>query len=225
MPLHEGVALDWGCSGASDEATVTCIASTRPTSTILRPPYNETELHIHRGDAVEKNIGVNGEEAMAQALIAGRAEQAILEERLLAREQNLVCARREALRLRNILERWHGKFVTPAMEMRRLRPRAGAATVEGAPTVALTTGGDQLAKKLLAATADLLGAREEAAGLRTETTALRALVAKLRDDEVSRLLGEVGRLFTVVLYARVVVVGGVVDGIWSHWGSVTLHLV
>lgn len=48
---------------------------------------------------------------MAQALIAGRAEQAYLEDRSRANERRVEKLRRETLRLRAVLERWHGDFV------------------------------------------------------------------------------------------------------------------
>lgn len=121
---------------------------------------------------------------MAQALIAGRVEQAILEERLLAREQCLSRVRGEALRLRSILERWHSEFVMPAVETSRLR-RSSATVLTKAPAVNTGTPVNEcLERKVLAVTADLLGARNEAAGLRAEITALRALVARVRQDEV-----------------------------------------
>lgn len=49
-----------------------------------------------------------------------------------------------------------------------------------------------LERKLLAATAGLLGAREEVAGLRREVASLRALVSRLREDEVGGLARWVG---------------------------------
>lgn len=45
-------------------------------------------------------------------------------------------------------------------------------------------GKGALERKLLAATAGLLGVREEAAGFRREVASLQALVARLREDEV-----------------------------------------
>lgn len=69
------------------------------------------------GDNFNVNHGVSGEEAMAQALIAGRAEQAWLEDRLKVSEHRLEQSRGEALRLRAVLERWHGDFVLPATKV------------------------------------------------------------------------------------------------------------
>lgn len=69
--------------------------------------------------------GVSGEEAMAQALIAGRAEQAYLEDRLRVSEHRLEQCRGEALRLRSVLERWHGDFVLPAAQVCYSRCVAG----------------------------------------------------------------------------------------------------
>ena len=46
-------------------------------------------------------------------------------------------------------------------------------------------GKELIEKKLLAVTAEQLGAREEAAGLRGEIVALKGLVSRLREDEVS----------------------------------------
>ena len=65
---------------------------------------------------------------------------------------------------------------------RRLQPDAVA---DAASTAAARVDGKgALERKLLAATAGLLGAREEAAGLRREVSSLQALVARLREDEV-----------------------------------------
>lgn len=49
-------------------------------------------------------------------------------------------------------------------------------------------------RKLLVATAGLLGAREEAAGLRREVSSLQGLVARLREDEVSKRVHRQARL-------------------------------
>lgn len=70
----------------------------------------------HRGTADAR--GVTGEEAMAQALIAGRAEQAFLEDRLRVSERCAEQFRRETLRLHAVLERWHGDFVAPALQQK-----------------------------------------------------------------------------------------------------------
>lgn len=178
MHLHDGIALDWGSSGAADEATAAVISSAAEPSPAFLSSHESSRYC--RGDAV--NVGVSGEEAMAQALIAGRAEQAILEERLLTQEQCLTRVRKEAIHLRSILERWHGEFVIPAMETRRHRTMTAAA-VHKIPMVSVK---DRLEKSSLAATAELIGARDKIAGLRAEVTALRALVARVREDEVSR---------------------------------------
>lgn len=53
-----------------------------------------------------------------------------------------------------------------------------------AATVAVVDGKSVLERKILEATAGLLGVREEAMGLRREVASLRALVARLREDEV-----------------------------------------
>lgn len=53
-----------------------------------------------------------------------------------------------------------------------------------AAAAAQVDGKGVLERKLLAATASLVGLREEAAGLRREVSSLQALVARLRDDEV-----------------------------------------
>lgn len=177
MHLHDGVALDWGSSGAADDITIAFAA---------RPAKGSTAVGSHGGVGSDRsflghgvNVGVTGEVAMAQALVACRAEQAILEERELAREHCLSRVRGEALRLRTIIERWHGEFVVPAMEARRSRP-----TVVKAEGRGVADAKHLLERKLLGATADLLGARDEAAGMRGEIAALRALVAKIREDEV-----------------------------------------
>eukprot|EP00903_Cladosiphon_okamuranus_P006177 g6074.t1 len=128
------------------------------------------------GDDVDVNRGVSGEEAMAQALIAGRAEQAWLEDRLKVSEYRLEQSRREASRLRAVLERWHGDFVLPATKKRRRMP-------PDAPGAARVDGEGVLERKLLAATSGLLGAREESAALRRELLSLHALLARLREDE------------------------------------------
>lgn len=177
MHLHNGIALDWGSSGATDEATV-AVTSTSAESSTAFPSLRENRPYF-RSDPV--NFGVSGKEAMAQALIAGRVEQAILEERLMAQEQSLTRVRSETLHLRSTLERWHGEFVSPAMEARRHRPMTSAA-VHKPPIISMR---ERLDKSSLAATAELIGAREKIAGLRTEVTTLRALVARVREDEVS----------------------------------------
>lgn len=74
--------------------------------------------------------------------------------------------------------------------MRRLQQKRRRlqqdAVADAAPTAAAARvdGKGALERKLLAATAGLLGAREEAAGLRREVSSLQALVARLREDEV-----------------------------------------
>lgn len=117
---------------------------------------------------------------MAQALIAGRAEQATLEERVRANEHCLARVRGETLHLRAVLERWHGEFVIPAMKTRRRKLDDVRVDLRNG----VGDGKDLLERKLLAATADLLGVRDEAAELRRELVALQALVGRLREGEV-----------------------------------------
>lgn len=186
MHLHKGVTLDWGSSGLADDtaAAWTMTDGKRTNSPITAAshsyePFNDNDNRYVEGDAV--NVGVTGEEAMAQALIVGRAEQAFLEDRARAGDRSLVRIRGEALHLRAVLERWHADFVSPALAALRQRkmnqtdmPRKGR----------IVNGKELLERKLLAATADLLGASEEVTVLKREITALRALVARLQQDEV-----------------------------------------
>lgn len=198
MNLHEGVALDWGSSGAADDiasALTTHPAKRSLSSTAMgyrsggggggSDGNNNRRSSFYSGDDGNDavNVGVTGEVAMAQALVACRAEQAVLEERGLAREHCLARVRGEALRLRAVLERWHGDFVVPAVEARR-GSRPAPAEVEARKGGVVADAKHLLERKLLGATADLLGARDEAAGMRGEVASLRALVARLREDEV-----------------------------------------
>lgn len=57
---------------------------------------------------------------MAQALVAGRAEQAYLEDRLKVNERRVEQLRRETLLLRSVLERWHGDFVVSALQVKQV---------------------------------------------------------------------------------------------------------
>lgn len=183
MNLHKGVVLDWGASGAAGKAKVALI--TAPDGGKITEAKKESSIRFSNGlidddryledDAV--NVGVTGEEAMAQALIGRRSEQAILENRARANEQRLEQFRSEALHLRAVLERWHAEFVLPAMQIRRRKP-------EVRERATADVGKDFFERKLLVATAGLLGARDEAVGLRENIAALQALVARLRDDEV-----------------------------------------
>lgn len=185
MSLHKGIALDWGSSGAADEAAaVGPTFSPEPSRSL--PSHHENPRYFRSDEGV--NLGVTGEEAMAQALIAGRAEQAIVEERLLAQEHYVARVRAEVLHLRSILERWHGEFVIPAMEARRRRPVATAATaasVDTTPKVPVIGGSNRVDAGALAATTELLRARDKVAGLQEEVTTLRALVGTVREDEVN----------------------------------------
>lgn len=179
MNLHNGISLNWGSAEEADE-----IVSPRnaPASTISPSTAAVRSLGArHRclgGDA--PSVEVAGEEAMAQALIAGRAEQAVLEERLVAREQCLAQSREEVIRLRCVLERWHRDFVVTAAETQSRR----SADPRQQERTKVADDRDRLEAQLLAATADLLGARDEVAGLRSEVGALKALVARLQKDEV-----------------------------------------
>lgn len=179
MSLHNGVALDWGSAGAADEAAAvwTTRNGTTPTTTSLSRGGSCSDDRYAKEDPV--NLGISGKGAMAQALIACRAEQAALEERVKVGDHRLAQVRGEALHLRAILERWHGDFVMPASQKRRRRSEEA-----GAPKGAME-GKELIEKKLLAVTAEQLGAREEAAGLRGEIVALKGLVSRLREDEVS----------------------------------------
>lgn len=58
---------------------------------------------------------------MAQALIAGRAEQAYLEDRLKVNERRVEQLRGETLRLRAVLERWYGDFVVSALQEKQVQ--------------------------------------------------------------------------------------------------------
>lgn len=178
MSLHNGVPLDWGSAGAADEAAAvwTTRNATTPTTTPLSRRGSLSGDRYAKEDPV--NVGISGKGAMAQALVAGRAEQAALEERVRVGDHRLAQVRREALHLRAILERWHVDLVMPASQKRRRRSEeAGAPKGE-------EEGKELLERKLLVATADLLGVRDKAAGLRGEIVALQRLVARVREDEV-----------------------------------------
>ena len=184
MNLHNGVSLNWGSVGGANE---TASVWSAPDDAATRSPTqacrvrNDEDDHRHGylgGDAL--GVGVTGEEAMAQALVTGREEQAMIEERLIARERCLARSREEANRLRAVLERWHGEFVVPATEKRQRR----SAEARQQERTKVAGDRDRLEGQLLAATAGLIGAREEATGLRSEVGALKALVARLREDEV-----------------------------------------
>lgn len=174
MNLHNGISLKWGSAVEADE--------TVPASAISQSIAAVRGLGgRHRcmgGDA--PSVEVTGGEAMAQALIAGRAEQAMLEERLVARERCLDQSREEVTRLRCILERWHRDFVVTAAET-QIRRSADARQQE---RTKVADDRDRLEAQLLAATAGMLGAREEVTGLRSEVGALKALIARLQKDEV-----------------------------------------
>ena len=155
LPLHSGVALDWGSAGAADvtaaawkqqarssagrnrinptspasataAAAAAAAAATRSSATGCSA-FPGTGHHadggccFFGGEGSSVGEGVSGEEAMAQALIAGRAEQAYLEDRLRVSDHRLEQARGEALRLRAVLERWHGDFVLPAAATTQVR--------------------------------------------------------------------------------------------------------
>lgn len=147
LPLHEGVTLDWGSAGAADQTAAAWRAASRksanksPTTAVAAASVADL-LHRRddpgvmsdgryftnggRGGVGERHPtadtrGVTGEEAMAQALIAGRAEQAFLEDRLRASERRVEQLRGETLRLRAVLERWHEDFVAPAQQKMKVR--------------------------------------------------------------------------------------------------------
>ncbi|CBN80212.1 expressed unknown protein [Ectocarpus siliculosus] len=215
LALHGGVVLDWGSAGAADAAAVALTRKNKkmPADGIgggggggggggftsgSRYSANPDVEGRHATASIERiEHGVSGEEAMAQALIAGREEQAHLEDRLQLSERRVGKLRGETLRLRATLERWHTEFVAPALQeaqkCRRSLPPPGdargaalAAPQRGstaAATVAVVDGKSVLERKLLEATAGLLGVREEATDLRREVASLRALVARLREDE------------------------------------------
>ncbi|CAM9536480.1 unnamed protein product [Ectocarpus fasciculatus] len=212
LALHSGVVLDWGSAGAADAAAAALTRKNKKMpadgiggggggdgftsgSRYSANPGGEGGHATASAEGIEH--GVSGEEAMAQALIAGREEQAHLEDRLQLSERRVGKLRGETLRLRATLERWHTEFVAPALQeaqkcRRRLPPPgdAGGAALEApqrrptaAATVAVVDGKGVLERKLLEATAGLLGVREEATGLRREVASLRFLVARLREDE------------------------------------------
>ncbi|CAN0294336.1 unnamed protein product, partial [Ectocarpus sp. 12 AP-2014] len=212
LALHSGVVLDWGSVGAADAAAAALTRKNKkmPADGIggggggggftsgSRYSANPDAEGGHATASVERiQHGVSGEEAMAQALIAGREEQAHLEDRLELSKRRVGKLRGETLRLRATLERWHTEFVAPALQeaqkcRRRLpQPGDGGGDALEAPqrgptaaaTVAVVDGKNLLERKLLEATAGLLGVREEAMGLRREVASLRALVARLREDE------------------------------------------
>lgn len=124
------MALDWGSAGAADSTAAAWGTTSRknkaPTTAAAggnsafpgsgRADGGDGDFFLFGGggDGRRDGGGVSGEEAMAQALIAGRAEQAYLEDRLKVNEHRLEGFRGEALRLRAVLERWHGDFVLPA---------------------------------------------------------------------------------------------------------------
>lgn len=174
MNLHNGISLKWDSAGEADE--------TVPSSAIY--PSTASVCGIggrHRcmsGDA--PSVEITGDEAMAQALIAGRAEQAMLEERLVARDRCLARSREELIRLRCVLERWHRDFVVTAAET-QIRKSEDTRQQE---RTKVTDDRDRLEAQLLAATAGMLGARDEVTGLRSEVGALKALIARLQKDEV-----------------------------------------
>lgn len=137
LALHNGVVLDWGSAGAADAAAAALTRKNKkmPTDGIgggggggftsgSRYSTNPGGENGHATTGVESiEHGVSGEEAMAQALIAGREERTHLEDRLQLSERRVGKLRGETLRLRAILERWHAEFVAPALQEAQVRDR------------------------------------------------------------------------------------------------------
>lgn len=138
LALHSGVVLDWGSAGAADAAAAALTRKNKkmPADGIggggggftsgSRYSANPDAEGGHATASVERiEHGVSGEEAMAQALIAGREEQAHLEDRLQLSERRVGKLRGETLRLRATLERWHTEFVAPTLQEAQVRDRRG----------------------------------------------------------------------------------------------------
>lgn len=160
-----------------EEAAADCTSSIRA----------DVTPSTHNNDRDNRKYSENADstrvDGVMQGIIAGRAEQAILQERLLAKDQCLSHARGEVRRLRSILERWLRDFVTPGTGMRQRRQPT---TLVKPPSGKAFSQNDHLERKLLTATAELLSARDEVFTLRAETAALRELIAKVREDEASQ---------------------------------------
>ncbi|CAM9788122.1 unnamed protein product [Scytosiphon promiscuus] len=207
LALHDGVTLDWGSEGAADQTAAAAAAAAAGDRLHTRNHLGvvNDSLCFSAGNGsgsrddnrpTVDGRGVTGEEAMAQALIAGRGEQAFLEDRLKVSERRAQQLRGETLRLRAVLDRWHQDFVAPALQAAKGKEKpapVGLATATGAPQIRRAAGTKEefvlvdvsgaLKRKLLAATAGLLGTREEVTELRRELASLGALVARLREDE------------------------------------------
>ncbi|CAM9228114.1 unnamed protein product [Choristocarpus tenellus] len=214
VPLHSGVAMDWGNAAAVDD--VVTAGSARVVTGVGEAARGDfagmgtllggkVSSELSSGGPAGSStvrrlvVGITGEEAMAQALIATRTEQSLLEERLLCTERCLDETRAEVMQLEPVVKHWQQAQSVAAMGQHRVSSGADVLPPAGGRVGGACSGCHgcreagpsnraegvmlPLERELMSVTGELVSSRDEVTRLRTEVEALKALAARAQEDE------------------------------------------